>query len=102
MNSFKRIHSRRRGFTILEMTVAMVASGFLLVGLGSVMYIARQIAYSPTAAASRAKSADIINQISDELRYATIITQQTSQVLEFVVADRNGDGTAEKIRYEWS
>lgn len=101
MHSFKRNH-RRPAFTILEMTVAMVASAFLLAGLGSIMFIARQIAYTPTAAARRAKSADVINQISDELRYATVITQQTSQILEFVVADRNNDGTAEKIRYEWS
>jgi prepilin-type N-terminal cleavage/methylation domain-containing protein len=101
MNIFNRTR-RPRAFTMLEMMVAMVASSFLLVGLGSVMFIARQIAYSPTAAARRAKSADIINQISDELRYATVITQQTSQILEFVVADRNNDGTAEKIRYEWS
>ena len=96
--SEKRVY----GFTMLEMMVAMVASAFLLAGLGSVMFIARQIAYSPTAAARRAKTADIVNQISDELRYATVITQQTSQILEFVVADRNNDGTAEKIRYEWS
>src|SRR3954453_16707422 len=98
------INNRRQtaGFTLLEMTVAMVASAFLIAGLGSVMFIARQIAYSPTAAARRAKTADIVNQISDELRYATIITQQTSQILEFLVADRNSDGTAEKIRYEWS
>src|SRR3954452_8269972 len=96
-------HRRRSpGFTMLEMIVAMVASAFLLAGLGSVMFIARQVAYAPTAANRRAKAADIINQISDELRYATIITQQTSQILEFVIADRNNDGTAEKIRYEWS
>ena len=73
-----------------------------MAGLGSVMFIARQVAYTPTAASRRAKTADIINQISDELRYATVITQQTAQILEFVVADRNNDGTAEKIRYEWS
>jgi hypothetical protein len=102
MNRFGRTHRQSSAFTILEMMVAMVASAFLLAGLGSIMFIARQIAYTPTAAARRAKSADVINQISDELRYATVITQQTSQILEFVVADRNNDGTAEKIRYEWS
>src|SRR4051794_23191430 len=95
-------HRRLAGFTMIELTVAMVASAFLLVGLGSVMFIARQVAYSPTAASRRAKTAEIVNQISDELRYATVITQETSQILEFVVADRNNDGTAEKIRYEWS
>jgi hypothetical protein len=87
---------------MLEMIVAMVASAVLLAGLGSVMYIARQVAYAPTAANRRAKTADLVNQISDELRYATIILQQTPQILEFVVADRNSDGTSEKIRYEWS
>src|SRR3954462_12723055 len=100
-----QINNNRRqtaGFTLLEMTVAMVASAFLMAGLGSVMFIARQVAYTPTAASRRSKTADVINQISDELRYATVITQQTAQILEFVVADRNNDGTAEKIRYEWS
>src|SRR3954462_12319613 len=100
-----QINNNRRqtaGFTLLEMTVAMVASAFLMAGLGSVMFIARQVAYAPTAASRRSKTADIVNQISDELRYATVITQQTAQILEFVVADRNNDGTAEKIRYEWS
>jgi hypothetical protein len=87
---------------MLEMVVATAASAVLMVGLGSVMYIARQVAYAPTAAAQRAKTADIANQISDELRFATVITQNTSRILEFVVADRNSDGTAEKIRYEWS
>src|SRR6478609_9891959 len=94
--------NHRRGFTMLEMIVAMVASAVLLAGLGSVMFIARQIAYSPTAANRRAKTGDLVNQISDELRYATIVLQQTPQILEFVVADRNSDGTAEKIRYQWS
>lgn len=102
MKSLIHAHRTNRAFTILELMVAVIASSFLLVGLGSVMYIARQVAYSPTAASRRSRTADIINQISDELRYATVITQQTSQVLEFVVADRNNDGTAEKIRYEWS
>src|SRR3954468_25087965 len=102
MNDLPIHHRRRAAFTIIELLVAMVASAFLLAGLGSVMFIARQVAYAPTAAARRAKTADVINLISDELRYATIITQQTAQVLEFVVADRNSDGTAEKIRYEWS
>jgi hypothetical protein len=80
----------------------MVASSFLLAGLGSVMMIARQVAYTPTAANRRIESANVVNQIAEELRSATIVLQQTSQILEFVVADRNNDGAAEKIRYEWS
>lgn len=93
---------RRHGHTLIELVAAMVASAFLLMGMGSVMFIARQVAYTPSDAASRSTAADVVNQICDELRYATVITQQSSQILEFVVADRNGDGTAEKIRYQWS
>ena len=87
---------------MMELMVAMVASAFLVAGLGSVMFIARQVAYAPMAASRRAKTGDIINQISNELQYATVITQQSAQLLEFVVADRNDDGASEKIRYEWS
>lgn len=86
----------------MELTVATVASAFLLAGMGSVMFIARQIAYTPSDTTRRAKASDVVSQISDELRYATAVIQQSSRNLEFLVADRNSDGTAEKIRYEWS
>ena len=95
-------NASRRGHTLMELVVAMVASAVLLAGLGSVMMIGRQVAYTPSAAVRRTETADVINQIAEELRYATLIVQQTPQILEFVVADRNSDGTAEKIRYEWS
>ncbi len=81
---------------------ASIASVFLLAGMGSVMYIARQVAYSPSDSIQRSSAAMVVNQICDELRYATLVLQQTPQILEFVVADRNSDGTAEKIRYQWS
>src|SRR3954462_5686186 len=57
------------GFTMIEMILAMVASAFLLAGLGSTMFIARQVAYAPTHVHRRSKTADVINQISGELRY---------------------------------
>jgi len=91
-----------RGHTLMELIAAMVASVFLLAGMGSVMFIARQVAYTPSDALRRSQSADLVAQICDELRYATVIIQNSSGILEFVVADRNADGTAEKIRYEWS
>jgi hypothetical protein len=86
----------------MELVAASVASAFLLAGMGSVMYIARQVAYTPHDATRRSQAANIVGQICDELRYASVVIQQTSRILEFVVADRNSDGAAEKIRYEWS
>ncbi len=86
----------------MELVVAMTVGTFLIGGMGSVMLIGRQIAYTPSDATRRAKASDAVSQICDELPYATLVIQQTPQILEFVVADRNADGTAEKIRYEWS
>ena len=93
----------RRGHTLMELVAAMVASAFLArrPGLGHVSSPAK-LPTRPTDAIRRSQAADIVSQICDELRYATLVIQQTPQILEFVVADRNADGTAEKIRYEWS
>lgn len=92
----------RSGHTLMELTVAMVASAFLMAGLGGVMLIGREVAYTPTASQQRTKASSLVNQIAEELRYATLVLQQSPQVLEFVVNDRNGDLSAEKIKYEWS
>ena len=86
----------------MELVAAMVASGMLLAGLGSVMLIGRQVAYTPMGAIRRTETANVISQLTDELQHATLIIGQSPNVLEFVVTDRNADGTAEKIRYEWS
>jgi Tfp pilus assembly protein PilW len=90
------------GHTLIELVAAMVCAAILLAGLGSVMLIARQVAYTPSAAGRRAEAADVISIITDELQHATLIIGQSPNVLEFVVADRNADGTAEKFRYAWS
>jgi hypothetical protein len=103
MNRIPSRNNRRpTGHTLIELIAAMVASSFLLAGLASVMMIGRQVAYTPSAAMNRTESANIANQIAEELRYATLIIQQTQQILEFVIADRETDDAAEKIRYEWS
>jgi hypothetical protein len=86
----------------MELVVAMAAGTFLVAGMGSVMFIGRQIAYTPTDSTRRTTASEVVSQICDELRYATYVIQQTPQILEFVVADRNSDGTSEKFRYEWS
>jgi hypothetical protein len=86
----------------MELVAAMVASGMLLAGLGSVVLIGRQVAYTPMGALRRTEAANVISQLTDELQHATLVIGQSPKVLEFVITDRNADGTAEKIRYEWS
>jgi hypothetical protein len=102
MHKFDSTFCRRFGHSLMELVVAMVASAALLAGLGSVMMIARQTALSPSAGEHRVLSAQVVSSMADELRYATLILQRTPRMLEFVVADRDGDGAAERIRYDWS
>jgi hypothetical protein len=94
--------ANRSGHTLIELITALVSSAVLLAGLGSVMLIARQVAFTPSAAMNRTESAEVASQIADELQFATLLTQQSPHVLEFVVADRDNDGAAERIRYAWS
>jgi len=102
MHSFSHTFRRRLGHTLMELVVALVASAALMAGLGAVMMIARQTALTPSAAERRTLAAHVVNSMADELRYATLIIQRTPRILEFIVADRNADGVADKIRYEWS
>jgi prepilin-type N-terminal cleavage/methylation domain-containing protein len=90
------------GFTLMELVVAIVASAVLLAGLGSVMLIARQIAYTPAAAVHRLQAAEIFDELADELHFAAYVTDRSAHAIEFVVADRSGDGVPERIRYAWS
>jgi hypothetical protein len=80
----------------------MVSSAMLLAGLGSVMLIANQVANAPLASSQRLDASEALNEFSNDLRFATFFHERSAQVLDFVVADRTSDGTAERIRYEWS
>lgn len=80
----------------------MVSSAMLLAGMGSVMLIASQVANTPAASAKRLEAAEAMNEFANDVRYATFLVARTPRVLEFVVTDRTNDGTAERIRYEWS
>jgi hypothetical protein len=93
---------RRRGHTLIELVTATVSSAMLLAGLGSVMMIANQVANTPAASTNRVAASSAIHELSSDLRYATFLITRSTHALEFAVGDRDGDGAAERIRYEWS
>jgi hypothetical protein len=80
----------------------MVSGVVLLAGLGAVMMIGSQIAYTPSTSTHSLAASRVVSDLADELRFATFIAEHTSTALEFAVADRDGDHVAERIRYEWS
>ena len=101
MTSPPRQHERH-GHSLVELVTAMVSSVILLAGLGAVMMISRQIAYAPTASTARLQASTTVNRLAEELRCAAWIMERTEHAIEFVIADRDGDGASERIRYEWS
>ena len=96
-------HSAWRGFTLLEMVVALGVTSVILVGMGSAMLLAGRAvpdAHGPVVAGLA--GAEALEPMATELQYAVTLNQCTTRQIEFTVADRTGDETPEVIRYEWS
>lgn len=94
---------RRRGLTLVELVVSMLAATTLLAGMGSTMFIALRAA-DPTktpAASVLAAAACAADMIAD-LQYATALSSATATGVTATVPDRNNDAVAETIRYAWS
>jgi prepilin-type N-terminal cleavage/methylation domain-containing protein len=108
--AYVRVRSSRRpgrracrGFTLLEMVVALGVSSVILVGIGSAMLMAgRAVPDAHGPVIEGLAGAEALEPIAAELQYAITLNQGTTRLIEFTVADRNGDGTPEVIRYEWS
>jgi hypothetical protein len=85
------------------MVLALGVTSVILLGIGSAMLLAGRAmpdVHGPTV--ESLAGAEAIEPIVAELQYAVAINQRTTRMIEFTVADRNGDGTPEVIRYEWS
>lgn len=95
--------TRCRGFTLLEMVVALAIMAVLMGGMTSAVVIATRAVddeLSPQAKVSQA--GDVLNRITADLAYATSFTERTATAVTFTVPDRDGDDEPESIRYAWS
>jgi len=94
---------RGRGFTLVEMVVSLGIASALMLGVGAAMLIAARAmpdARSPTGAIVDSGAA--LEQMITELQYAVSIPNKSATMVEFTVADRDGNDIPETIRYEWS
>lgn len=93
----------RMGFTLMELVVSLSISSMLLVAIGGTITIAVQALPSKSDSSmvylDRAAN---MNALGTELRYAISVTESSATMIEFTVADRDGDAVEETIRYEWS
>jgi prepilin-type N-terminal cleavage/methylation domain-containing protein len=101
---FPAIVQRRSAFTILEMLLSLSIVSVLAVACVAAMSLMARNAASrdnnPTTQASAARS--VVDQITDDLNLALSIPEITPTALTLTLADRNGDGQPETLRYAWS
>ncbi len=97
------MRSNRRAFSLVELMVSLAAMSVLMGGLAVAVTIAGSAIPDPDSALSNQLDAfHGVEQIASELGTATLVTAKSSKMIEFKVADRNGDSNLETIRYEWS
>lgn len=99
----RRARADRRGFSLVEMLVALAMMTILILSLGSVVALATKAIPPATPPASDTTAThDALRALAAELELASDITVATATKLEFKVADRNSDGSSETICYTWS
>lgn len=95
--------TRAPAFTLVELVVSVAITAILFTGLTSIMVLAtRALPDENRPTDQLAALSRVADQIVAELEYAQSITERSVRTLAFTVADRNGDGAQERIRYAWS
>ncbi len=98
------LKQRRHGFTLIEVSVGLIASSFLLLGMAGSLYVATQanrVDLGPFRNSSQAAYA--LDEVTRELSYATAVRSvMAARSVEVDIPDRTGDGVADVLRYEWS
>lgn len=98
----KQHRPRRAGLTLAELSASLAIIATLMVAIGSVMVLTgRAVGISATQAAE-VQVDDVVGTFASEHRLALTVTEWTPTSITFTVADRDGDGAPETIRYAWS
>jgi prepilin-type N-terminal cleavage/methylation domain-containing protein len=96
-------HRHLRGFTLVEVLVAVAITTLILAAMVSSALLAGKAVPDPNDAPSAAMTAAQVNdQIAGELETATLILEQTPTAITFVVPPRGSDTNPERIRYSWA
>jgi prepilin-type N-terminal cleavage/methylation domain-containing protein len=93
----------RSAFTLIELTVSLVVMSVLVGALASSVVVATHAMPRPDdRAAAVSRGATQAGRIVAELQEARHLSEHTRNAVTFTVADRDGDGSPERIRYAWS
>ncbi len=94
----------RRGYTLVEMLVSATAMSVLTAGIASTILLAVQAVEDVDSPSySLRQSTLVLDEFARDISAAIqILDKGDTGVFEFVVPDRDGDGTNDQIRYVWS
>lgn len=96
---------RRRGFTMMELVVALAIMTLLVAGLASAIVLsARAMDSNDAPVHQKTQSADVLDQVLADLKLAKVFSDLSANEAVFIVPDRDNpaDGTSELIRLAWS
>lgn len=102
IRSDRHCHVRRPAYTLVELVASIVATGILMAGMGSVLFVAAQSTDENTTSAMQIAASATAHEILSDLQFAKSFVVRSSTAVEFTVATRDLDATDETIRYAWS
>jgi prepilin-type N-terminal cleavage/methylation domain-containing protein len=94
----------RLGMTLVELMVSLALVTIIVAACGSMlMLMGKAVANDKSNVGSDATVArSATDQVIDDLKVATAVTEQAATAVTMSVPDRDGDGQPETIRYAWS
>jgi prepilin-type N-terminal cleavage/methylation domain-containing protein len=98
----KAARGPRAGMTLAELSVSLAVVATLMVATGSIMMLTGRSVAITAAQAAEGRTDDVLTTFASEHRMALTVTERTPTAITFTVADRDGDGAPETIRYAWS
>lgn len=99
----QRSSESRRGFSLIELVMAMAVSGILVGAMAAALVTASSALERGEGAADFDRIAcEALDDLQSDLSEATAFFERTATTVWFSVPDRDGDDVAEHIRYHWS
>ena len=93
---------RRRGYTLLEVTVSMFSASILVAGLGASLSLATRSASVSASSSATAKATAAAAEILNDLQTIKAFTVMGDETFTATVPDRQGGGGDDAMVYEWS
>lgn len=95
--------ARASAHTLLEMMLSLVLLSIVMASVTSAVIFASSANPKPDGReATLAKDSRVLSRIAEDLSVARYVLEQSAHAVTFVVSDRTGDGTPDRIRYAWS